>query len=318
MLIQLFLPHSRNNHKAKIRSSKGIIWLAIIALLIPSFFRFSPSSEKVLGYATAISDTEIVRLTNDYRLKNGLNPLKQDSQLNQAAFLKGQDMIKHQYWAHVSPTGVQPWSFITEAGYVYSYAGENLARDFGDSQSVVEAWMNSPSHKENILNPHYQDIGVSVVNGVLNGVETTLVIQEFGQKRNSVSNLSGASTTTSNKKSPIKEPTPETDSSVAVKLNNIVSISPTQILTPKPTSTLLATVSNNNELSGSELKISPINLSQAWSVAIASILILVFAFDWWLVSHKKIPRMVGKSWAHIMILTTALMAILSTNMGVIQ
>src|SRR3989344_5623091 len=193
MLAKLFLPHAHNNHKAKLRTCQGIIWLAILALVMPMAFRSSPSSAKVLGYATAISDTEIVNLTNQERLKNGVLPLRQDAQLNKAAYLKGQDMFKNQYWAHISPTGVQPWSFITESGYVYSYAGENLARDFGDSSSVVDAWINSPLHRENILNSHYKDIGVSVVNGVLNGVETTLVIQEFGQKRSEIVEVGSAS-----------------------------------------------------------------------------------------------------------------------------
>jgi hypothetical protein len=68
-----------------------------------------------------------------------------------------------------------------EAGYQYEYAGENLAKNFLFSKNVVEAWMDSPTHRENVLRPEYTDVGFAVVNDVLNGEETTLVVQMFGK-----------------------------------------------------------------------------------------------------------------------------------------
>ena len=65
-------------------------------------------------------------------------------------------MIAKNYWAHNAPDGASPWSFFKNVGYRYLYAGENLARDFGDSASVVNAWMNSPTHRDNLLSGRYR------------------------------------------------------------------------------------------------------------------------------------------------------------------
>jgi len=316
-MLKLILPHAQNNNRAKLRTSKGIVWLAIVALLLPGIIKTAPTTENVLGYATAISDTEIVNFTNDQRLKHGVLPVKQDAQLNQAAFMKGQDMFKNQYWAHVSPTGVQPWSFITSSGYVYAYAGENLARDFGDSRSVVEAWMDSPTHKENILNSHYKDIGVAVVNGVLDGVETTLVIQEFGQRRSEINTL----TINDSNKNKITNDASSSGTTKSLPVAQI-KLSPTPLLEDEdeliPTPAMLGTTNNEVISSTNDFKVSPINLTQAWSLSIAMLMILVFALDWWLVSHKKLPRLIGKSWAHIMVLITVMAALMSTTPGLIR
>lgn len=90
-------------------------------------------------------------------------------------------MFAENYWAHFSPSGKDPWGFISSAGYKFSYAGENLAKNFYTSDEVIRAWMNSPSHKENIINGNFQDIGVAVEDGTLNGQKTTLIVQMFGK-----------------------------------------------------------------------------------------------------------------------------------------
>jgi hypothetical protein len=99
--------------------------------------------------------------------------------------MKATDMFAKDYWAHVSPDGTTPWVWIRKAGYNYLYAGENLARGFDTSASVVNAWMNSPEHRANLLSSNYTDIGFAVQSGTLTGTETTLVVQEFGSPYNS-------------------------------------------------------------------------------------------------------------------------------------
>jgi len=90
-------------------------------------------------------------------------------------------MFAKDFWAHIAPDGTTPWKFILDSGYKYLYAGENLAKDFQTSDDVVAAWMASKmGHRENILNTHYNEIGVAVVNGTLGGFQTTLVVQMFG------------------------------------------------------------------------------------------------------------------------------------------
>jgi hypothetical protein len=134
----------------------------------------------VLDYATDITPTELLVQTNAQRVANGLSPLVMNSKLNYSSSLKAADMFAENYWAHVSPSGIQPWYWFTKAGYTYSYAGENLAKDFATTAGVMTGWMNSPGHRANILNPHYVDVGFAVENGTLVGGQTTLVVAHYG------------------------------------------------------------------------------------------------------------------------------------------
>src|SRR5207302_5413693 len=112
----------------------------------------------VLGDSINIAAQDLLNLTNQERQKNGLAPLVMNDQLTNAAKMKAQDMFALNYWAHNSPTGTMPWDFIKKAGYDYEFAGENLARGFTSAPDIVTAWMNSPSHRENMLSPHYKDV----------------------------------------------------------------------------------------------------------------------------------------------------------------
>ena len=93
---------------------------------------------------------------------------------------KAEDMLAHDYFAHTSPQGTTPWSWFDKSGYDYKYAGENLAMGFVSLPDQQQAWMNSTEHRKNILNPNFQDIGVAVVQGRIDGAETTLTVEEFG------------------------------------------------------------------------------------------------------------------------------------------
>lgn len=137
----------------------------------------------VLGLATDITVPELVELTNKERIKNGLPPLFLDKQLSKAAEEKAKDMFSQNYWAHRAPDDRTPWSFIVNSGYQYLYAGENLARDFSNTEGVLTAWMASSGHRANILSSNYQNVGFAVVNGKLNGQETTLIVQFFGTRK---------------------------------------------------------------------------------------------------------------------------------------
>jgi len=148
----------------------------------------------VLGYASFISTVKVVELTNLERSKAGLPNLKINPELSQAAQSKAADMIKRGYWSHNTPDGKEPWIFISQSGYSYLHAGENLARDYSSAESAVSAWMNSGSHRANMLNPNYQDIGVAVVEGRVRGVETTFIVQMFGKPQTSKSKITSIQT----------------------------------------------------------------------------------------------------------------------------
>ncbi len=119
-------------------------------------------------------------LTNADRAELGLAPLTVSPVLTAAAQAKADDMVAKGYFSHTSPDGVDPWHWFETAGYQFRYAGENLAVDFSDSADVNAAWMASPSHRENILDPHYTEVGIALAQGMYQGRLTTFVVQEFG------------------------------------------------------------------------------------------------------------------------------------------
>ncbi len=125
---------------------------------------------------------EVVELLNNFREEEGLPPLIANEKLAKAAMDKAKDMLENEYWDHKSPSGDTAWKFIRDEGYKFVVAGENLARGYEDVNKMNEALINSASHKENIVNPKYRDIGIAVVDGVMDGKEVTLVVQMFGKE----------------------------------------------------------------------------------------------------------------------------------------
>lgn len=178
----LIFPHPKNNHRPKFLHFRTFI-LAIAILIISAFFFSSenPFTSKIKALAD-ISTQELLRFTNEKREENGLSPLVENSQLAEAASMKADDMFVKDYWAHNAPDGTTPWVFIKNAGYEYVYAGENLAKGFIDSQDIVNAWMASPTHRENLLSENFNEVGFAVKSGTLNGEQTFLVVQEFGNR----------------------------------------------------------------------------------------------------------------------------------------
>lgn len=177
-----FIPHPETHQKAKLLSWNFLVIYILIFILIRAGLDLTSIYKPgVLGINASLSVDKIIENTNTERQEAGFTPLVYNQNLSQAAKLKAQNMFAENYWAHFSPSGKDPWGFITGAGYKFSYAGENLARNFSSSDDVVKAWMASPSHRENIMNPKYQDIGIAVEEGILQGQKTTLVVQEFGR-----------------------------------------------------------------------------------------------------------------------------------------
>ncbi len=178
----IFIPSENNNLRAKALHQDFLTVYLLLALIFVFFVKGVATrvSPNVLGFATDITTQKLYQLVNLQREENNLTDLHYNQELSTAAYNKAQDMFTKNYWAHYSPDGDTPWNFILASGYKYQYAGENLAKNFLFSQDVVNAWMQSPSHRENILRKEFHDVGFAVVNGVLNGEQTTLVIQMFG------------------------------------------------------------------------------------------------------------------------------------------
>lgn len=127
-----------------------------------------------------IDGQELIELTNQARLKNSLPPLEINEKLAAAAKNKCQDMVEKNYFAHTTPSGKHFWQWIRESGYNYLYAGENLAMDFFESEEAVKAWLASPTHRANILNPKFKHIGVAAKEGFIDGGPIIVIAQEFG------------------------------------------------------------------------------------------------------------------------------------------
>jgi uncharacterized protein YkwD len=125
-----------------------------------------------------LSAQELVALVNQDRASHGLSLLKLNPTLNLAALAKAEDMVSKNYFGHVSPDGTKPWYFFKTLGYDYSYAGENLARNYRDAKELENSWMTSKSHRDNILSPNYSDLGLAVVQKN----NQTIVVQLFGSQ----------------------------------------------------------------------------------------------------------------------------------------
>ncbi|MBI3495278.1 CAP domain-containing protein [Candidatus Berkelbacteria bacterium] len=132
------------------------------------------------AYAAGISAAQIFALTNDVRTEKGLPQLTESPELTEASQLKAMDMANHDYFDHYGPDGATPWGFMAKANYQEQRGGENLAIGFSDSQDVVNAWLASPSHRENLLDYQFEDMGITVLPIYTNGVPNFLVVQMFG------------------------------------------------------------------------------------------------------------------------------------------
>ncbi len=176
-----FIPNARNNyhphvlgHRALGLFSAVLVAMKIFVLAVLAFGAIQPA------FSSAITPVNIISLTNASRQQYNEQSLTENSELDQAAQAKANDMLAKGYFAHVTPDGRTPWSFVTAAGYNYLMAGENLAVNFTEAEDVETAWMNSPDHRANILNADFQDIGVGISQGVYQGHNAIFVVQEFG------------------------------------------------------------------------------------------------------------------------------------------
>lgn len=125
----------------------------------------------------AINVEPVIDLSNQARGQYDRAPLTPNTLLMTAAQQKAEDMVAKRYFAHFSPENKSPWDFFKEAGYSYKVAGENLAITNEDEAAVIKGWLNSPTHKENLLSSQYKDIGIGVANyGDYQGHKNTIVV----------------------------------------------------------------------------------------------------------------------------------------------
>jgi len=185
------VPHKKNDYRPHLIRRYGLV--AIVFVVAGLQFGYNAATTgSVLGRESTVTIGSLLDETNKARSNDGEPALGLNKQLSQAAYLKAQDMFAKQYWAHNAPDGTQPWKWFGDVKYNYAEAGENLAKNFSTSGTVVSAWLASPAHRANVLKSDYKDVGFAVVDGVLNNKQTSLVVAMYGQPAESA--VAGAET----------------------------------------------------------------------------------------------------------------------------
>jgi len=299
LLKDFFVPCERNNFRAK------LLHPSFLALLV-GFFLFNQTvlslvaltRPGVLGYTSDILPEAIIRLTNEEREKEGLSALEENGFLNEAARRKAADMFAFDYWAHSSPAGKTPWSFFKEAGYNYVVAGENLAKDFSNPEAVVGAWMKSPTHKANIADNRFKEIGVAVVEGTLNGYQTTLVVQLFGTP----SRLIGKRVVEAKEQSPSTSFTPASD----------LYQSGTGLGAEEMDSSYLTGIEPSEKI------VNPLAVTKVMSAFLFGLITGAILVDAYFILKSKVRRSSGRSLAHAGFLAVIFFLIFLSQQGVIN
>ncbi|MEX0895380.1 MAG: CAP domain-containing protein [Patescibacteria group bacterium] len=316
-IAHLFHPRRSNNHRSRLLHPEAYVLLIAVTLGFGLFLGFAKHINThvgdILGYASDISVQDVVTQTNLQRQQNGVSELSYNDQLSEAAQAKAQDMFTHQYWAHTSPQGLEPWSFVSNAGYGYVSAGENLARDFMHTDEMMSAWMASPTHRDNIVSERYSDIGVAVVNGVLDGIETTLVVQMFGRPAgaNASASTPAIPVAAAQESEPVVVPEDQEGQAEApVVTENTASEPDLEFLgeerqlrssdSPAAPVSALAQVPKSQ----SHSMISPLQLAKAFGVSLVILLIMTLLYDEYIVKKHRVVRLVGKNIAHVLFLAT--------------
>ncbi len=176
-----FVPSEHNAYRPHLLKKPWLLFFLTVIVSCEGLYAASfLASQSARDLLSAVVPGEVIALTNDERAKAGDSALTENAKLDAAAQAKANDMAAKGYFSHVGPDGKEPWGWISEAGYVYRYAGENLAVRFDNSSDVVNAWMASPTHKANIVKAQYTEIGLAVAEGSYQGSPATFIVQYFG------------------------------------------------------------------------------------------------------------------------------------------
>ncbi len=267
-------------------------------------------STGVLGIAQDIRIERLLELTNEVRTSQGLPPLRYNNLLAQAAENKAKHMFTHDYWAHFGG-GKSPWDFILDSGYSYEVAGENLAKGFMYSESVVDGWKNSPTHYANLIRPDYDEVGFGVSNGVLQGEEVTLVVQMFGKQiaqANPVQDPQAPQLTQQRGDGGSQAETSQASGTHTQEPQ--VAPKPRQATLTQGSIPFLSAPVLGEYISAQALRIN-------WTTFILGFLLLVLVLDVYFAYKHNLVRITSKNMAHIVFIVSILIAIMIIKKGII-
>lgn len=302
-LHHIFFPHERNNHRSKLLHHSSLLILISVLLLLTFTLRFiHTESPAILGISYSITTNDLLSSTNKARQGKGITPLKINVKLSNAASSKAQDMFSKNYWAHFAPDGTSPWYFIKNSGYSYVFAGENLAKGFTTTNEVVDAWLNSASHRENLLSDKYDEIGFAVAEGKLLGEDTVLIVQIFGTSEDSYLARNNPDTVSNSNNINESEnqnlaigSNPSVRSEIAIKTGSI----------------------NSTQKVEREVVFDVLAVSSEISLLFLAIILMALIIDFVIIERKKIPRLVGHNIDHILLITIFILFIIFSKKGVI-
>lgn len=305
----LFFPHEHNNHKPRVlHLSSLFVVVLLICLFQLSLTVFKAVKPGVLGFASQIAPETIIALTNQRRAANGVGPVQYNATLSEAARQKASHMFTFGCWSH-NCNNVTPWWFFKNAGYDYLYAGENLAKDFGDPDTIVNAWMDSPTHRDNLINGRYKDIGVAVVDGVLNGEETTIVVQLFGTPAGEPKIATAQKAVAPQvAKQPVVQGENQQPAAIRQPADQQPVTKAPEILVVEQPSLQI------NDITSKPV-VSAFALTKWVYLSFVILMIIVLAIDGFIISNKNIVRISGKTIVHLSFFLIILVSILLTNPG---
>lgn len=178
--------------RSAIKKIFAVFFLVVFSFFFPILFSQSSNSEKrevkktedqpsVSDWKKKITPESIFYYSNLERSENNIKTLSMSGVLEKAAQKKAEDMAQRRYFSHIGPDDKEPWKWIQEENYAYLMAGENLAVSFNYPSSVVEAWMDSPSHKDNLLNSDFGEMGIGIAEGMYKNKKSLYVVQFFAK-----------------------------------------------------------------------------------------------------------------------------------------
>jgi hypothetical protein len=270
--------------------------LGVFAFLIVAIFGLTTVNYALLrsGSLAAVITAVLVDLANEDRNDNSLQGLTINPVLTAAAQAKANDMAEREYFAHVSPDGKNSWYWFREAGYSFLYAGENLAVNFSDSKDVEKAWMNSPTHRANILDGHFTEIGIATAEGSYQGHRTTFVVQMFGTPAAIAAApmpVREVTTPTQPTEPAIATTLPPPTPEPAAAVTTVATVSPTVAAVPTTTSVLGTEAGSVTKTTlWQRIIASPKNVLRYAYLILAAIILVLLAYTTELELHRRHMR----------------------------
>ncbi|HEY4525783.1 MAG TPA: CAP domain-containing protein [Candidatus Paceibacterota bacterium] len=299
-----FLPHA-------LSPASFVVYfvLTIILILSPAYVRRLQLA--TLENTPSFTGEEIVKLINASRVALSLPVLRTNPTLIGAANDKGTDIFTKQYFAHVSPENKTPWDFLRGKNYTYTLAGENLALDYPTATEAHVGFMNSPTHRANILNPLYTEVGVAVMQGVYNGQSSILVVEYFGRPKVKVAKATAPPPAKTTIPKTVAAPLPTLPAATSSQVATSSNVATTTPVNPDSITSTITTaipmVTTTQAVLGAKIADNPVpdktciqtSFGMEWScastraIAGTMIAVILFSLGAMFVKTKEVPFGVG-------------------------